>query len=123
LLPAAEELRRRRGTGKGAVMKWVSHELRWRNLLSSAKEMGRGSYAIIVILLGLLVWASILAGKGWSSAVGTDVPLAGYVAMAFGVVFSLLVGIGLMALVFYSSRAGYDEPAQLIRPDRDETQG
>ena len=34
----------------------------------------------------------------------------GYVAMILGIIFSLLVGCGLMALVFYSSRRGYDEP-------------
>jgi hypothetical protein len=104
-------------------MKWIPREMHWRDLLSSASRMGSGSYAIVAILLGLLIWTSILAGKGWSSAVGTDVPLAGYVAMALGVLFSLLVGVGLMALVFYSSRAGYDEPAKLIRSDRDETLG
>jgi hypothetical protein len=32
------------------------------------------------------------------------------VAMVFGVVLSIVVGAGLMALVFYSSRRGYDEP-------------
>ena len=37
--------------------------------------------------------------------------------MAIGIVFSVLLGAGLMALVFYSSRGGYDEPAKLIRPD------
>ena len=44
-------------------------------------------------------------------------------AMVFGVIFSLVVGIGLMALLFYSSRKGYDEPAVLIedsRADRDD---
>jgi hypothetical protein len=40
--------------------------------------------------------------------------------MALGVVFSLVVGIGLMALVFYSSRSGYDEPAKLIGTDKDQ---
>ena len=34
-----------------------------------------------------------------------------YAAMAGGVVFSLLVGGGLMGLVFYSARAGYDDHA------------
>ncbi|MGA7809955.1 hypothetical protein [Bradyrhizobium sp.] len=106
-------------------MKWIPGELGcelgWRNVLSGAKGMGPGSYAVIAILLSLLIWTSIIAGTGWSSAVGTAVPLAGYVAMAIGVVFSLLVGVGLMALVFYSSRAGYDKPAELIRPDSDET--
>jgi hypothetical protein len=36
-------------------------------------------------------------------------PEVGYVAMTIGVVFSLLVGITLMTLLFYSSRHGYDE--------------
>ena len=47
-------------------------------------------------------------------------PPIGYAAMAAGILFSLLVGVGLMALVFYSSRAGYDEPARLIVVDRDD---
>ena len=38
-------------------------------------------------------------------------PVEGYVAMWFGIVFSLVVGCGLMALVFYSSRKGYDDDA------------
>jgi hypothetical protein len=37
-------------------------------------------------------------------------PDQGYTALAIGVVFSSIVGIGLMALLFYSSRRGYDEP-------------
>jgi hypothetical protein len=101
-------------------MKWIPEELHWRNLLHSANALGRGSYAIIAVLLGLLIWAAVIGGIGWSSAAGTDVPLTGYVAMALGVVFSLVVGIGLMALVFYSSRSGYDEPAKLIGTDKDQ---
>jgi len=62
--------------------------------------MGIGSYAIIAVLLGLLVLAIIIAVVGWSSAAGTPVPLAGYVAMAIGVLVSIAVGSGLMALVF-----------------------
>jgi hypothetical protein len=37
-------------------------------------------------------------------------PAEGWIALTLGVVFSLIVGIGLMTLVFYSSRQGYDEP-------------
>jgi hypothetical protein len=40
--------------------------------------------------------------------------------MLFGVLFSLIFGIGLMALVFYSSRAGYDEPAKLVGPGQEQ---
>jgi hypothetical protein len=81
-------------------MNRILQELRWRGLLSSAREMGIGSYAIIAVLLGLLVLAIIIAVVGWSSAAGTPVPLAGYVAMAIGVLVSIAVGSGLMALVF-----------------------
>ena len=102
-------------------MKWTPDEFRWRNLFSNPNGMGRGSYAIIAILLVLLISTAVLAAMGWSSASGTEVPAAGYVAMALGVVFSVLVGVGLMALVFYSSRAGYDEPARLVEPDGDES--
>ena len=33
----------------------------------------------------------------------------GWIALSIGVLFSLIVGIGLMLLVFFSSRHGYDE--------------
>ena len=34
-----------------------------------------------------------------------------YGFLAAGIVFGLLVGCGLMALAFYSSRRGYDQPS------------
>jgi hypothetical protein len=35
----------------------------------------------------------------------------GWIALGLGVFFSVLIGCGLMALMFYSSRRGYDETA------------
>jgi hypothetical protein len=81
------------------------------------RAMGRGSWAILAILLILLTGTTVLSYLGWTSAAGTEVPASGYVALALGVVASLAVGFGLMALVFYSSRAGYDEPARLVQKD------
>ena len=67
--------------------------------------------------------ASVLGYLGWTST-DTSVPASGYVALVLGVVFSLVVGVGLMALVFYSSRKGYDEPVVLIRePESDADDG
>jgi hypothetical protein len=37
-------------------------------------------------------------------------PLSGWLAMILGIVFTLVIGVGLMALVFYSSRKGHDDP-------------
>jgi hypothetical protein len=36
-------------------------------------------------------------------------PTEGYIALVAGVTVSVVVGVGLMALVFYSSRHGYDD--------------
>ncbi len=96
------------------IMKLACH-FRWRYLLYSAKTMCRGSYAMIAVLLGMLVWTMVIVDEAWNSTAEANVSPAGYVVMAFGVLLSLVVGIGLMALVSYSSRAGYDEPAKLGR--------
>ncbi|MGB8184366.1 MAG: hypothetical protein WCF37_05020 [Pseudolabrys sp.] len=62
--------------------------------------------AALFALLALSVW---FAAYAWNHLGGDPVPSYGYVAIAGGVVVSLLVGGGLMALVFYSSRHGYDD--------------
>ena len=78
-----------------------------------------GTWIVMTVLLLLLLAAGVIGYLGWTST-DTSVPISGYIAMAFGVIFSLAFGIGLMTLVFYSSRAGYDEPAVLIEePDAD----
>jgi len=58
----------------------------------------------------------MLAAVGWFAYVGLGIggnsamPTHGYIALTIGVVMSVLVGVGLMVLLFYSSRRGYDEP-------------
>jgi hypothetical protein len=47
----------------------------------------------------------------WSGIGNSEISLAGWLAMGFGIVVTLALGIGLMALVFFSSRRGYDEAA------------
>ncbi|WFU76857.1 hypothetical protein QA642_04825 [Bradyrhizobium sp. CB2312] len=80
--------------------------------------MGKGSWAILAALLTLCAASAVVCYLGWISAAGTDVSRAGYAALVLGVVCSLVVGVGLMALIFYSSRAGYDEPARLVKDDQ-----
>jgi len=66
---------------------------------------------IVLALLALLAAAIYYAYGIWTTLEAANLPVWMYVAMAGGVLFSLLVGCGLMALVFYSSRHGYDERA------------
>jgi hypothetical protein len=70
--------------------------------------MGRA--LVYVVLFGLLAGALVLAYVTWTS-VDTTIPGIVYVIMALGVVVTLGVGAGLMGLVFYSSRRGYDDEA------------
>ena len=60
-------------------------------------------------LFALLAAALWFAGTTWMRLSGDAIPLYGWLAIAGGVFFSLLVGGGLMALMFYSSRHGYDD--------------
>ncbi|MBI4367586.1 MAG: hypothetical protein HY543_12290 [Deltaproteobacteria bacterium] len=64
---------------------------------------------IIVALFALLALAVWFAVAAFSHLGGDAIPLYGYVAIAGGVLVSLLIGGGLMALVFYSNRHGYDD--------------
>jgi hypothetical protein len=64
---------------------------------------------IIIALFALLALAIWFAAAAWGRLGGDAIPFYGYVAIAGGVLFSLLIGGGLMALVFYSSRHGYDD--------------
>ncbi|HZT24660.1 MAG TPA: hypothetical protein VFA57_03045 [Pseudolabrys sp.] len=63
---------------------------------------------MFVPLFALLAAAFWFAADSWVHLTG-DIPGYGWVAIAGGVGFSLLVGGGLMALVFYSHRHGYDD--------------
>jgi hypothetical protein len=62
-----------------------------------------------VLAVGVVV-AEFLSGLGDS-----EISVAGWLAMGFGIVVTLALGIGLMALVFISSRRGYDEAARRNR--------
>jgi hypothetical protein len=70
-----------------------------------------GKIALVAApLLVMLVAATWYATQAWTALSGPPMPATGYVAMTVGIVFSLVVGCGLMALLFYSHRHGYDEP-------------
>jgi len=64
---------------------------------------------IILALFALLAAAIWFAAAAWERLGGGEIPFYGYLAIIGGVLVSLLVGGGLMGLVFYSSRHGYDD--------------
>ncbi len=67
---------------------------------------------VIVPLVALLTASLWFAVTSWNHRGGGEfppIPLLWWMAIAGGVLFSLALGVGLMALMFYSSRHGYDE--------------
>ena len=58
-----------------------------------------GAILIAAVILSIQVWTGMdgtMSGHGWG-------------AMIAGVVLSIIVGVALMVLVFFSSRSGRDE--------------
>jgi hypothetical protein len=71
----------------------------------------RSSAWIAVIVAAVVVVAVLLVGANlWAKAGDVEISLAGWIALVLGGLVALALGIGLMALVFISSRRGYDEP-------------
>ena len=59
----------------------------------------------------VVVGVTALIGAVWAELGDVGMSAAGWIAMVLGVLVTLALGIGLMALVFISSRHGYDEEA------------
>ena len=66
---------------------------------------------LALILGGLLVAALAVAVLMWFAVGDTEISFHGFLAMGLGALLSLVLGVGLMALVFFSSRRGYDDRA------------
>ena len=80
-------------------------------MTDSKPKSGWGSWLVLAGLVGLLGLAIAVLYVGWQPGeddVGGGMSGAGYGAMVLGIVATLALGIGLMALVFYSNRSGRD---------------
>ena len=65
----------------------------------------------LVIAALLSAAAMAVAYSAWRSLADVQMSTSGYVAMILGALATLALGVGLMALVFWSNRKGYDERA------------
>ena len=61
------------------------------------------------LLLALLIGVVVYGVRVWIEIDDTTMSTAGYVALAIGAVAATALGGGLMGLVFYSSRRGFDD--------------
>ena len=77
-------------------------------------------FAVIAVLLAFLAGAIFVGHYGWVSAGNVTMPAWGWLMMGLGIFFTLAIGGGLMVLIFYSSRTGYDEAPQIEYDDETE---
>jgi hypothetical protein len=66
------------------------------------------SVILAAILLPLLVGTAAVSIWVWRQLGDIEMGLHGWIALGLGALFTLVIGGGLMALVFYSHRRGYD---------------
>jgi hypothetical protein len=64
---------------------------------------------LIVVLVAMLLLSGAYATFVWFDLGDVEVSGHGNFALSLGVVFSFVIGAGLMALTFFSSRSGYDD--------------
>ncbi|OYQ35238.1 hypothetical protein CHU95_08385 [Niveispirillum lacus] len=90
--------------------------------------MSRGGVLMITCLLAMLLAAAVGGVMAWNAMGGGGpnqaISLHGFIALGLGVLGSLVVGGGLMALVFFSNRSGHDqavheEATRRLPPDQE----
>jgi hypothetical protein len=69
----------------------------------------RNAILLIIALGGLAVIAGVWAVQVWGGMGGVEMSIHGWIALGLGVLFTLGIGGGLMALAFFSSKRGYDD--------------
>jgi hypothetical protein len=79
--------------------------------------MRAGSVATLAVLLFLLAGSVAFAYFGLREP-GRPMSPQFVGALIVGSIFLLVVGAGLMGLLFYSHHKGYDEPPRLLPPPR-----
>jgi hypothetical protein len=89
-------------------------------VLQDFRRLSVGAWIAIVALLVLLVLAIVGVSLSGTDDLAAGVSGPGTLAMIFGVLFTIAVGVGLMGLIFYSSRRGYDEPPTADRTEEDD---
>jgi hypothetical protein len=78
--------------------------------------MRAGTLATLAVLAFLLAGAIAFAYFGLSA--GRPMSMQVFAALIGGALTSLVVGVGLMGLMFYSHRKGFDDPPRLLPPPK-----
>ena len=76
---------------------------------SDSREKRRSVTIAIVVVLACFAGVGVYA---WWTLRGSELSGVGAVVLGVGILVTLGLGVGLMSLVYYSNRAGYDDRAK-----------
>ncbi|MCK1410799.1 hypothetical protein [Bradyrhizobium sp. 76] len=80
------------------------------------KNISAGQIALLVALGAMLILTGVWAVSIWGASSGVEMGKHGWSALGLGAFFSLVIGCGLMALMFFSSSSsGHDDVADPFR--------
>lgn len=82
--------------------------MRANQSFNKANGLGAWGWFAIVALVALLVGAVCYSIFAWQQVPSVGIPPIGWLFLVLGVIFTIVVGGGLMLLLFYSSRKGKD---------------
>jgi len=67
------------------------------------------TWIVTTAAVAVVLAVAVVIAQFWSSIGDSGISVAGWFAMGLGIIVTLALGIGLMSLVFFSNRRGYDE--------------
>jgi hypothetical protein len=79
---------------------------------------------MVAVAVAIALAAIATMAAAWDALGDVEISTAGWLALAGGGVLTFAVGAGLMLLIFYSNRTGFDEQPEIRWPndaDRQET--
>ena len=70
----------------------------------------KSTWIAVAVAIAVLAIVVVVIASAWSGLGDAGMSAGGWAALVLGAIVTLALGIGLMALVFISSRRGFDEP-------------
>jgi uncharacterized Tic20 family protein len=71
---------------------------------------GVSTWVAVAVAAVVVVAVAVVIGIFWRQLGASEISTVGWLALVFGVILTFALGVGLMALMFISSRRGYDDP-------------
>jgi hypothetical protein len=69
----------------------------------------KGTVLVVIVLTGMLLAAAGVAWWSWHQLEGVEISTNGMIALFLGITMTISLGVGLMWLVYYSNKRGYDD--------------